>query len=367
MSDNVTLNAGSGGDTIAADDVGGAKYQRVKVCHGVDGAAADVSASSPLETAPTDPTATTGTLTAVDAASTSGTNAITQGYYTGTPTSGSHVDVALSGHNMVEFQVSGTASLTFACERSLDGGTTWYQAPFEALDGLLLTSQAISDNKPYGFRCNVGGCTNFRVRCTAYTSGTANVKIQPSFCLGQVWARQGIPNSTANAWPIVAAGDVAHDGADSGNPVKVGGKASTAVSGRTSVADGDRIDFIGSEDGVQMVRPLPAHPADYFDASPTTITSSTSDTSIQASGGSGNRNYMTGVIIRNSSATNTGVILKDGSGGTAKAHIPVPASGGVVVRFDPPLRGSAATAWYAACQDSVASIYITPLGYKSKV
>jgi hypothetical protein len=160
---------------------------------------------------------------------------------------------------------------------------------------------------------------------------------------------------------------VASGSADSGNPHKIGGRASTGLSGITLVSDGNRTDFLAAEDGAQYIRPLPAHPSDYFDASPTTITSSTSDTSIQASAGTGKRNYMTGIVIRNSSATATGVIIKDGSGGTAKAHIPVPASGGCTIIFNPPLRGSAATAVYAACQDSVASIYITPMGFASKV
>jgi hypothetical protein len=48
MADNITLNAGSGGDTTAADDIGGVKYQRVKVTYGVDGAATDASESNPL-------------------------------------------------------------------------------------------------------------------------------------------------------------------------------------------------------------------------------------------------------------------------------------------------------------------------------
>lgn len=38
MADNIQLNSGSGGDICAADDVGGAKYQRVKVVPGGDGA-----------------------------------------------------------------------------------------------------------------------------------------------------------------------------------------------------------------------------------------------------------------------------------------------------------------------------------------
>lgn len=42
MSDYVQLNTMSGGDQVAADDVGGVKYQRIKPAFGVDGAAQDV-------------------------------------------------------------------------------------------------------------------------------------------------------------------------------------------------------------------------------------------------------------------------------------------------------------------------------------
>lgn len=49
MADNVTLDPGSGGAVIAADDIGpGVWYQRVKINHGADGSATDVSAASPL-------------------------------------------------------------------------------------------------------------------------------------------------------------------------------------------------------------------------------------------------------------------------------------------------------------------------------
>lgn len=41
MADDILLNSGSGGDTVAADDVGGVKHQRVKISLGADGAAAD--------------------------------------------------------------------------------------------------------------------------------------------------------------------------------------------------------------------------------------------------------------------------------------------------------------------------------------
>lgn len=47
MADNVNITQGAG-KVIAADDVGGVMFQRVKIAHGVDGAAADVSTSDPL-------------------------------------------------------------------------------------------------------------------------------------------------------------------------------------------------------------------------------------------------------------------------------------------------------------------------------
>ena len=48
MSDNTTLNPGTGGDVIATDDIAGVKYQRVKINYGADGAATDVSSAAPL-------------------------------------------------------------------------------------------------------------------------------------------------------------------------------------------------------------------------------------------------------------------------------------------------------------------------------
>ena len=50
MADNVNITPGSGA-TVAADDIGGVLYQRVKVSHGADGSATDTSVSNPLPVA----------------------------------------------------------------------------------------------------------------------------------------------------------------------------------------------------------------------------------------------------------------------------------------------------------------------------
>jgi hypothetical protein len=47
MADNVGYTPGSGA-TVAADDIGGVLYQRVKIAAGADGAATDVSSANPL-------------------------------------------------------------------------------------------------------------------------------------------------------------------------------------------------------------------------------------------------------------------------------------------------------------------------------
>lgn len=49
MADNSTANAGSGGDTFAFDDIGGVKFARTKLIHGIDGVNdGDVSDANPL-------------------------------------------------------------------------------------------------------------------------------------------------------------------------------------------------------------------------------------------------------------------------------------------------------------------------------
>jgi hypothetical protein len=48
MTDNVILNPGTGGDTVAADDIAGIKYQRIKTGFGEEGVYADVSTTTPM-------------------------------------------------------------------------------------------------------------------------------------------------------------------------------------------------------------------------------------------------------------------------------------------------------------------------------
>lgn len=55
MPDNVQLNAGSGGDILSADEIGGVQHQRVKVQVGADGSASDVEINNPIPAILADP------------------------------------------------------------------------------------------------------------------------------------------------------------------------------------------------------------------------------------------------------------------------------------------------------------------------
>ena len=52
MADNIILNPGSGGATIATDEIDGVMWQRVKMCIGANGEAVDLSADAPMPVAP---------------------------------------------------------------------------------------------------------------------------------------------------------------------------------------------------------------------------------------------------------------------------------------------------------------------------
>lgn len=177
------------------------------------------------------------------------------------------------------------------------------------------------------------------------------------------------PVSSDNPLPITlsgsssTAGDVAHDAADSGNPVKVGFKATTALSGLTLVANADRTNGFAGVDGVQIVRPH-CNLEDIVsgNASNTDGTS----TSVIATAGAGIKQYLTSVILTNTSSSNIYVEMKSGS--TVRATIPLPANSGAVFNPPVPLPPNAANeAWSFDPSAAATTVYCTAIGFKSKV
>ena len=70
------------------------------------------------------------------------------------------------------------AGVTINFEFSDDNGTTWYAETCTRTDSAIQeNSEALPSNQTRAWDCGVYATTNFRVRASAYTSGTTNVGI----------------------------------------------------------------------------------------------------------------------------------------------------------------------------------------------
>lgn len=153
-------------------------------------------------------------------------------------------------------------------------------------------------------------------------------------------------------------GDVAHDAADAGEPVKIGGVAT--ITERAAVnASGDRVNFASDKTGKQII--LPYAVPEYYVSGNASNTDGTS-TSLIAAQGASVKTYITSIAITNTSASNIYVELKDGT--TAKYTIPAPANSGAIITLPTPLVGTANTAWNFDPSAAASTIYCSAAGYK---
>lgn len=173
-----------------------------------------------------------------------------------------------------------------------------------------------------------------------------------------------VTNAGTFAVQAATAGDVAHDGADSGNPVKVGGKATSAEP--TAVASGDRANFITDLVGKLITLPY-SNPENFVSGAITTAMTGTTRTSLVAAPAAGLRNYITTIIVSNAHATvGTDVTINDGDTTTVLMTIPAAAVyGGATITLPVPLRQpTTATALYCANVTTGASTKVSAVGYK---
>lgn len=156
--------------------------------------------------------------------------------------------------------VSGTyAGVNFGFFASDDAGTTYYPIQAVRLDSFIAetTTGVLGANQSRMWMVTVGGATNFRVLASAYTSGTANVRITPTTSPsdqaitvgGTVAATQSgtwtvQPGNTANTTPWLAT--IAQGGnsaiVSAGGALKVDGSAVTQpVSGTVTANAGTNL------------------------------------------------------------------------------------------------------------------------------
>ncbi len=163
---------------------------------------------------------------------------------------------------------------------------------------------------------------------------------------------------------LAVGGNVAHDGADSGKPLKVGGRARSSEI--AAVSSDDRVDFLTDLVGKLIVLPY-ANPENFVSGAITSAMTGTTSTSLIAAPASGLRNYITQITVSCAHATQgTDIVIQDGSGGTTLYTIPAAALyGGAAITFPTPLRQpTTATAIYCANVTTGSSTKVSASGYK---
>jgi hypothetical protein len=242
MADNIGYTPGTGA-TIAADDIGGVLYQRVKMVHGADGAAVDASAANPLPVSDAALAALNTLLTTIassianhNAAFSDGspgqimlakrrdadTTAVADGDLnilnmdeagrlkvatqpgsvsatTGSITASaqtvsiqtariSNLSIAMAatslvGHNSV-FEVSNDST------NGTDGNWYGVQAVRTNSNVIETSTGVLAATPAYAWELNVAAYQYFRIRSTAHTSGTAAYTLKPA-----AYATEPVPSS----------------------------------------------------------------------------------------------------------------------------------------------------------------------------
>lgn len=345
MADNTLLNAGTGGDTISTDDIGGSvKVQRVKVQYGADGSATDVSSTTPLPAYVPDITAS-GSLTS--------TASVTTG--------------TLNGKDTAAIQVTGTWVATLQFEATVDGTNYFSVNAVTPATGILATSTTANGN----WQIDVAGYLNFRVRCSAFTSGTAVVSISTSSGGGALGLDAPLPagTNTIGAVNIAAAqtlatvttvgtvttcstltnitnwGNIVDDAAAT--------PATTRVLMAGYFADDTATDSVDEGDGgfarmtlnrKQISQPYESEANTWSYPAPAGGLVSTTGVTAKAAAGAGLRNYITSIQVTNShQSTGTEVLVRDGAAGTVLHRGWANANSGYTATFPIALRGTANT------------------------
>lgn len=171
MADNTILSIGTGGDTIATDDIGAIKYQRVKLVEGADGVNdGDISAANPLPVEQPNKKAS-GALGALNAA----------------------VSASGQGSGVIHWEIDvGTLVGTVVFEATLDDAN-WF-----AINAIRIGGAIISSTSSFADRgaLDCAGYSQVRLRVSIYTSGTSNARLEVSKGSAIVRLGQALPTGT---------------------------------------------------------------------------------------------------------------------------------------------------------------------------
>lgn len=169
-------------------------------------------------------------------------------------------------------------------------------------------------------------------------------------------------NGVSTSNPIPIGGTVAHDGANTGNPMKVAGRAVTATYALS--ATNDITDLAATMNGYLVVRPysIPENEWTYAPAAGGVIVNT--DVVVKAAAGALVRNYISGFQLQNTSATATEVVFKEGVNVVWRGYLPANMTSPVDFTFPTPLK-SAVNAAINFQALTVAAVYVNVQGFSA--
>lgn len=154
-------------------------------------------------------------------------------------------------------------------------------------------------------------------------------------------------------------GNIAHDSADSGNPVKIGHRART--SDITAVAQDDRVDSVADSLGKRVVL-LGCLPNNRLQGTANYTTTTASD--VIAAQGAGIRIVVTGILVTNAHATvSTKVEIRDGTNVRIQGHARSDGGGFSMQNPGGIFTSTANTAVTARCVTTGADVDVSIQGY----
>ena len=239
--ENTLLNLGSGGNTLATDTIAGVEFQRVKLVEGNDGVNdGDVSSSNPL------PVELPGT-SAVDVTDEA---ARLLGIIFGNKTHNSAAPT--TDHLAALTAVANAVAPTYIEANQVLLSVDLAGALRIVAAALPLPANAAQETG--GNLATIAG-VDFATQTTLAALNT-KIPASPATAGGQLAAGHTV-DQTGGPWQID--GDVAADGPESGNPVKIGGRAHEhgANPPETSAND-DRVEWIFNRHGIPFV--IGGHP-----------------------------------------------------------------------------------------------------------
>jgi hypothetical protein len=173
--------------------------------------------------------------------------------------------------------------------------------------------------------------------------------------------------TTVTTVGTLTGGGIAHDSADSGNPVKVGARAATTLSDDTMIANGDRSDMVADLDGALITRlgfPMGDHISENVSNTNGTSTAFSNFGAVAST-----RSVIYGYSIFRTDAGTTPIYVdfRDGTAGAVLWSVVLPPNGGANLASPVPLfKTTANTALAFDVSAATTTVYISVTGCKTK-